>query len=137
MIMWYPLEPTNDMLYIIAQQKRLDEEEKWSMQTQSKPIFDEYLFVVEGNGKIYVGDEIYDVEPRDLVIVPRGVTHKVVGDITVLAFIAKHNVYGQTLGEMIPFIAHDMPYRDSPEEMPKIGEYIEVDTAHPHPGPKK
>jgi uncharacterized cupin superfamily protein len=103
----------------------------WAMQMHSHPDFEEYWFVIEGKGKIYCGDEIYDVEVGDLVITPRGVPHKAEGDVKFICVTAKHNVYGQTIGPKMQYVAHDSPYRERPEDTPPVGQYNEVDT-HPH-----
>jgi mannose-6-phosphate isomerase-like protein (cupin superfamily) len=125
MIKWYPIEHDNDLLDWLVVRRSTDFEEKWSMQFHSHPDFEEYWFVIEGKGQIICGDETYDVEPGDLVITPRGVPHKAVGNLIFVCTTAKHNVYGQTIGPKMQYVAHDKPYRDNPEDAPPVGEYSE------------
>jgi len=118
----YPVKADNDFLDWIVFRRTMADEDKWPMQLHSHPDFEEMWFVLEGKGQIICGDETYDVEPRDLVITPRGVPHKVIGDITLICTTAKHNVYGQTIGPKMQYMANDEPYREKPEEMLKEGE---------------
>lgn len=127
MIKWYPVQPENDLLDWLVVKRTLDMEEKWSMQLHSHPDFEEYWFVIEGKGQIICGDETYDVEVGDLVVTPRGVPHKAIGDITFVCCTAKHNVYGQTLGTKMQYLANDKPYRDNPKDAPDVGTYMEND----------
>ena len=121
----YPIKPENDMLDWILVERTLEEENgEWPMQLHSHPDFEEYWFVLKGKGEVICGDETYQVEPGDLVITPRGVPHKVKGDITLICSTAKHNVYGQTIGPKQQYFAVDKPARDNPE-LPPIGTYIE------------
>ncbi len=117
----------NDLLDWLVVKRSLDMEDKWSMQLHSHPDFEEYWFVIEGKGQIICGDETYDVEVGDLVITPRGVPHKAIGDMTFVCTMAKHNVYGQTLGTKMQYLANDKPYRENPEDSPDVGTYLEVE----------
>ena len=83
--------PNNDLLDWLVVKRSLAMEDKWAMQLHSHPDFEEYWFVTEGKGKIICGDETYEVEPGDLVITPRGVPHKAIGDVTFICCTAKHN----------------------------------------------
>lgn len=132
MIKWYPIPETADLTDWLAVRRSLDMEEKWAMQEHKHKDFEEYWFVIEGTGKFYIGDEVYDVEPGDLAITPRGVPHKAKGDFTFVCCMAKHNVFGQSCGGRQPFEATNKPYRDEPEEMPEIGQYMEVDVMAKH-----
>ena len=107
----------------------MEAEEEWAMQTHSHPDFEEYWFVIEGSGQIICGDETYDVEVGDLVITPRGVPHKARGDVKFICCTAKHNVYGQTIGPKMQYMAHDTPYRKNPKDAPPPGQYTEVDVS--------
>jgi len=49
------------------------------------------------------------------------------GDITSICCAAKHNVYGQTMGTKVQYVAHGEPYRDNPEDLPKVGVSTETD----------
>ena len=127
MIQKYPVDATNDLLDWLVVTRSLDMEGKWSMQLHSHPDFEEYWFVLKGKGQIIVGDETYDVEVGDLVITPRGVPHKARGDMTFLCTTSKHNVYGQTLGSKMQYLANDKPHRDNPKDAPDIGTYSEIE----------
>ena len=129
LIKWYPIGEANDLLDFSAVRRTLDMDTdgKWVMQFHSHPDFEEYWFVLKGKGQFFVGDEVYDVEPGDLVITPRGVPHKAKGDITFLCITAKHNVYGQTLGMKIQYLAHAEVYRDNPGDAVEVGKYLEFD----------
>jgi quercetin dioxygenase-like cupin family protein len=113
------------MLDFLGVERTLDAEKEWSMQMHSHPDFEEYWYVVSGKGQIFCGDEVYDVEPEDLVITPRGVPHKAKGDIKFICFTAKHNVYGK-VGTKLQYLAHDKPYRKNPKDAPEPGEYMEI-----------
>lgn len=125
MITAYPIKPENDFLDWLIVKRSMDMEEKWAMQLHSHLDFEEYWFVIEGKGQIICGDETYDVEPGDFVITPRGVPHKAIGNVTFICCTAKHNVFGQTIGTKMQYVAHDKPYRDNPEDAPPVGKYIE------------
>lgn len=121
----YPIKVENDLLDWLIVERSMKMEDKWGMQSHSHPDFEEYWFVIEGKGQIICGDETYEVELGDLVITPRGVPHKAVGDLTFICCTAKHNVFGQTIGNKMQYVAHDKPYRDNPEDAPPVGKYIE------------
>ena len=128
MIQWYPLPNDADMCFWEVVHKSLDTEDKWNMQMHKHKDFEEYWFVIEGAGKFYVGDEVYDVEPGDLCITPRGVPHKAIGNMKFVCVTALHNVFGQTVGYKEQFEATDEPYRENPEtERSKVGVYYEMD----------
>ena len=128
LIKWYPVGPNNDMLDWLVVKRSMDMEDKWSMQLHSHPDFEEYWFVTAGKGQIICGDETYDVEPGDLVITPRGVPHKALGDVTFICCTAKHNVYGQATTKM-QYMANDKPFRENPTDAPEPGTYAELDPA--------
>jgi uncharacterized protein YjlB len=119
--------PNNDLLDWLVVKRSMDMEDKWSMQLHSHPDFEEYWFVVKGKGQIICGDETYDVEEGDLVITPRGVPHKALGDITFICCTAKHNVYGQTVGTKMQYMAHDKPHRENPGDASDVGTYVEME----------
>ena len=122
--------PNNDLLdWIVVKRTLKSDEEGWAMQTHSHPDFEEYWFVLEGEGQIICGDETYHVKKHDLVITPRGVPHKAIGDVTFICTTAKHNVYGQTVGTKMQYKAHDKPYRKNPDDAPDVGTYVEMDVA--------
>lgn len=122
----YPLPEDADMLVWGVDERSLDFEEKWATPMHKHKDFQEYSFVIKGKGKYYVGDEVYDVEVGDLVVVPRDVPHKVVGDITFAICFALHNVYGQCIGRKIQVEDTETVYRERPEDMPKVGKYMEI-----------
>ena len=124
---WYPLDANNDLLDWLVVKRTIEAEEKWSMQLHSHPDFEEYWFVIEGKGQIICGNETYDVEVGDLVVTPRGVPHKAIGDVTFICCTSKHNVYGQTLGNKMQYLANDKPHRDNPSDAPDVGTYTETD----------
>lgn len=125
MIKHFPIGESNDLLDWLIVRRGMDMEEKWSMQEHKHKDFEEYWFVLEGKGQIICGDETYDVESGDLVITPRDVPHKAIGDIVFLCTTAKHNVFGQTIGAKMQYEATSVPYRDNPEMTGKLGEYVE------------
>ena len=127
MLQVYPIRPIDDILDFHVVTRTMADEEKWAMQKHSHPKHDEVWYIVKGSGKMIEGDEEYDVGPGDLIIIPRGVPHKIIGDVTFTCHACKHNVYGETCGTKLSFMAHDAPYREKPEEMSKVGEYMEVD----------
>lgn len=102
-------------------------DKKWEAQLHSHPNYEEYWFVIEGKGQITIGDEVYNVEPGDLVITPRGVPHKVKGDIIFICCAGKHNVEGKPFGTKAQYVAHDEPYRDNLEDRPLVGICLEED----------
>jgi mannose-6-phosphate isomerase-like protein (cupin superfamily) len=124
---WYPVGPENDLLDWMIVKRTKDQDEKWRFQAHKHRDFEEYWFILEGKGTIYIGDEAHPVEKGDLAILPRDVPHWISGDIEFICTTAKHNVYGQSVGNRMQFEATDKPYRDNPEEIPKVGEYFEVD----------
>ena len=126
MIKHYPIGEGNDLLDWMVVRRGMNMEDKWQMQEHRHPDFEEYWFVLEGKGQIICGDEIYDVEPGDMVITPRGVPHRARGDMTFLCTMSKHNVWGQTIGHKLQYEATEAPYRDEPGLMPKVGEYKEL-----------
>ena len=126
---WYPLDANNDMLGWLVVKRTMESEEKWSMQLHSHPDFEEYWFVIEGKGQIICGDETCDVEVGDLVVTPRSVPHKAIGDVTFICCTAKHNVYGQTSGTKMQYLANDKPYRDNPSDAPDVGTYMEAEVS--------
>ena len=125
MIKQYPIGECNDLLDLMLVRRTTDMEEKWSMQEHRHPDFEEYWLVLEGKGQMFCGDEVYDVEPGDLLVTPRGVPHRAQGDMTFLCIMSKHNVWGKTIGQKMQYEATAMPYRDEPILMTKIGQYIE------------
>ena len=127
MIKRYPVDANNDLLDWLVVKRSLDMEDKWSMQLHSHPDFEEYWFVLEGKGQIVCGDETYDVEVGDLVITPRGVPHRALGDMTFVCCTSKHNVYGQTLGTKMQYLANDKPYRENAGDAPDVGTYLEIE----------
>ncbi len=125
LIRFYPIGASNDLLDWMVVKRSLASEDKWAMQLHAHPDFEEYWFVLTGRGQIICGDETYDVEPGDLVITPRGVPHRAMGDLTFLCCMSKHNVYGQTLGTKMQYLAVDKPYRENPKTVAEIGTYME------------
>lgn len=118
MVKFYPIQEENDLLSWSVVRRTLDMDEKWETQLHSHPNYEEYWFVIEGSGIITCGDEVYNAEPGDLVITPRGVPHTVKGDILFLCCCSKHNVFGQTLGTKAQYVAHNEPHRDDPKACP-------------------
>jgi mannose-6-phosphate isomerase-like protein (cupin superfamily) len=96
MVKRYPIQPINDMLSWEVVKRNSAEDGEWMTQLHSHPDFEEYWFVISGKGQMVCGDELYDVEPGDLVITPPSVPYKVLGDIEWIACSFKHNVYGHT-----------------------------------------
>ena len=47
--------------------------------------------------------------------------------MTFLCTTAKHNVYGQTLGTKMQYVANDKPFRENPKDAPDIGTYAEIE----------
>ena len=125
MIKWYPLGPTDDICSWLTVRVSSAEEEKWPFQAHKHKDFCEYWFVIEGKGKIYVGDEVYEVEKGDLVSTPPDTPHKASGDMTFISMTALHNVYAQCIGRKIPHEATEEVYRENPEDVTKPGQYVE------------
>ncbi|WP_420640506.1 cupin domain-containing protein [Candidatus Leptofilum sp.] len=49
---------------------------------------DRAYYILNGNGKVTVGEEIFDVGKDDLVIIPSGFAHGLVGDLEFLIITA-------------------------------------------------
>jgi hypothetical protein len=126
----YPIEEKNDMQLFTRVQNRAENDEKWEWQAHSHPGFEEYTYVIKGKGKAVVDDETYELEEGDLLITPRGVPHKFLGDLDMLFFHSKYNVFGESCQGKHPVVAHESPYREKKEDrdgLLKVGEYIEID----------
>ena len=125
MIKSYPLRPDNDLADWLVVERKLEYEEKWSMESHKHKDFEEYWFVVKGKAKFIVGDEEVDVEEGDLVITPRGVCHKAIGDVSFICCTALHNVYGQTIGPgKLQYEACAEEYREKPEDVAKVVAFL-------------
>lgn len=127
LLKWFPIRPENDILDIIRFRRRAVDHDKLPMQKHMHPDFDEYWYVIEGSGKVWLDDEVYNVEVGDLAITPGGVSHKAEGDVTFLCFMCKYNSKGKTLGTKMGMVATDEPYREDPSMRATVGEYMEVD----------
>ena len=127
MVTDFPLPKDADLLDILIIERNLDMEAKWAMTNHKHRDFEEYWYVVEGKGKFYIGDDVFDVEAGDLAIMPRDVPHKAAGTLKFICLTSLHNVYGQSIGRRMQFEATDKPYRDNPEDTPKVGLYFERD----------
>jgi len=49
------------------------------------------------------------------------------GGITSICCVAKHNVYGQTMGTKVQYVVYGEPYRDNPGDLSKVGVSTERD----------
>lgn len=124
----FPLPADAEMMDWLIVKRSLDMEEKWAMAKHKHKDFEEYWYVLEGSGKLHIGDDVFDVEAGDLAITPRGVCHKMVGNITFICAEAMRNVDGKTIGRKMQYEACDEPYRDDPEtERAPLGKYIEIE----------
>lgn len=123
----FPLGPGNDILEFLVFRRQMDWEEKWSMQKHKHRDFEEYWYVIKGEGQIVCGDETYDVKGGDLFITPPNTCHKAIGDMTAICITARHNARGYTVGNKIQYEACDEPYRDDPSKLPRPGEYVEFE----------
>ncbi len=127
MLQWYPVGPDNDLLdWLVVTRTMEMEKNGWSMQLHSHPDFEEYWFVLEGSGKIICGKDTFNVEKGDLVITPRGMPHKALGDVKFICCTAKHNAKGKAT-KVMQYKAHDKPARANPSDAPDPGVYAEID----------
>lgn len=121
----FPLPEDSDLLDWLIVHRTQDMEDKWSMQLHKHKDFQEYWFVIEGKGKFYIGDDVFDVEAGDLAVMPRDVPHKAEGNITFVCTMALHNVHGKTIGRKMQYEGCDEPNRDDPKMRAPLGEYLE------------
>ena len=129
---FYQIEDTNDLQLFCRVHKLAGTDVDNPWQAHSHPDIEEYTFVVSGDVDVVLGNgEKYHMDAGDLLITPRGVSHKFMGgDAVLLFFHAKHNVYGKTCQNMHPFMAYDRPTRtnaDEAESLPPVGVYLEMD----------
>lgn len=130
----YPIEETNDIQLFSRVEHRSEHDKNWEWQKHSHPAFEEYTYIINGQGRAVVGDEVYELEDGDLLITPRGVPHKFLGDLDMIFFHCKYNVYGKSCQGKHPIVAHEKPYRQElkdSEELLEVGKYIELDPANP------
>lgn len=126
----FPIAEERDLCDFLVVRKSDTTDKGWTMQMHSHPDFDEYWYIVKaepGAVKFVVGDETVDAEEGDLLITPRGVPHKIIGDATVVCFACKHNVFGKTCSGRLTYMAHDIPPREDPSTLPPVGQYSEID----------
>ena len=134
MISNYPIESTNDIQLFSRVEHRSEHDKDWEWQKHSHPDFEEYTYIVNGQGQAIVGNEVYELEKGDLLITPRGIPHKFLGDLDMLFFHCKCNVYGKSCHGKHPVVAHEKPYRQNKEDsenLLEIGKYVEIDSANP------
>jgi mannose-6-phosphate isomerase-like protein (cupin superfamily) len=129
---FYQIEDTNDLQLFCRVHKKASTDLDNEWQAHSHPNIEEYTFVISGEVDAHLGNgEEYHLEAGDLLITPRGVSHKFTGgDAELIFFHSKHNVYGRTVQNKHPFMAHDMPSRSDPadqEGLPPVGVYYEMD----------
>jgi mannose-6-phosphate isomerase-like protein (cupin superfamily) len=128
MIKAYPMGDKEELAHWAVVSRTLADEEKWSMGGGHFHVDGtEYWFVIEGKGQITVGDEIYDVEPGDLVITHPLKPHSLRGDITIACCSTLYNKDGECLEGKIRMVNIDRPYRDKPEEQPKAWQCYEIE----------
>lgn len=126
----FPIDESRDLCDFLVVKKSDSTDKGWTMQMHSHPSSDEYWYVIKaekGKVKFVIGDEEVDAEEGDLIITPRGVPHKIVGDATIICFACKYNAFGQTTNGKLGYLAHDAPERDDPSSLPPVGECIELD----------
>lgn len=46
----------------------------------------EYYYVLEGQGKLELDDDVVDLEPGVTVVIPPGIAHRAYGDVTLIVF---------------------------------------------------
>lgn len=56
-------------------------EQKFGLDTESDLAY----YVLEGKGKFYIEDEVFEVEKGDLIFIPKGTKYKDEGSLTLLA----------------------------------------------------
>ena len=126
----YPIEAMNDIQLFTRVEHRAEHDKEWEWQKHSHPDFEEYTFVIKGKGRAVVGDELYELEDGDLLITPRGVPHKFLGDLDMIFFHCKYNVFGKSCQGKHPVVAHEKPYRQNPQDsegLLEIGKRVEFD----------
>jgi len=60
---------------------RIKGDQKFGKDTQSDMAY----YVLDGSGKFYIGDEVFEVSKGDLVFIPKNVYYKDEGNLTLLA----------------------------------------------------
>ena len=60
---------------------RIKGEQKFGKDTQSDMAY----YVLDGSGKFYIGDEVFEVSKGDLVVIPKNTFYKDEGKLTLLA----------------------------------------------------
>lgn len=126
----FPIGEERDIADFLVVRKSDTTDKGWTMQLHSHPDFDEYWYVVKakkGEVKFQIGDEKVEADEGDLIITPRDVPHKIIGDATVICFSCKHNVFGKTTCGKLAYVAHDTPSRVDPSGLPPVGQYMEID----------
>ena len=126
----YPVDATNDIQLFTRVEHKSEHDKDWEWQKHSHPDFEEYTFIIKGQGQAVVGDEVYQLEDSDLLITPRGIPHKFLGDLDMIFFHCKHNVYGKSCRGKHPVVAHEKPYRKDQKDIEgllEVGKYVEFD----------
>jgi mannose-6-phosphate isomerase-like protein (cupin superfamily) len=126
----YPIDGNNDIQLFTHVQHKSENDKDWEWQKHSHPDFEEYTYITKGKGKAVVGAETYELEEGDLLITPRGVAHKFLGDLEMIFFHCKCNVYGRSCHGKHPVVAHEKPWRQDPKDQAgllEVGKYIEID----------
>lgn len=123
---FYPLSEVNDlgMFSYIEKNQDTDRDRPWAVRYH--PEVNVYFYILEGNGKIYFGDngheyetECYDFAAQEMVIVPREVPYYMEGEWKAICFHSRTSVYGTTAGTVRyphPVVAVNCPARPTEEE---------------------
>jgi mannose-6-phosphate isomerase-like protein (cupin superfamily) len=98
---------TNGNLYVFESSQNYREE---GIPLHMHPDLDETFYVLEGNVKIKIGDEIYRLAPGDTILAPRNIPH---GWVTNSAIPSKILIIVQGAGKMEAFF----------EELSKLKEF--------------
>ncbi len=100
----YPLSELNDLGFFsyIEKKKDTDENSPWTL--QAHPGVNVYLYILAGEGTLFVGEgnekqERYDFGEQELVIVPRNIPYRMEGEWNAVCFHARCSVYGTVAGD--------------------------------------
>ena len=102
---FYPLSEVNDLGIFTYIEKKVETDSKNPWKLQYHPEINLYYYILEGSGKVYLGDESknwktesYDFSEQELVIIPREVPYYMTGEWKAICFHARTSVYGTTAG---------------------------------------
>lgn len=99
----YPLSEVNDLGFFSYMEKKKDTDAGSPWILQAHPGVNLYLYILSGEGKLFVGEEdenqeSYAFGEEELVIVPRDVPYRMEGEWNAICFHARTGVYGTVAG---------------------------------------